>query len=220
MSSSLVVRLASAESELQEIFTFRYRVYVQEQGRFQRYADHEAKTIREPLDYHSRIFGAWVGGTLVGTVRSTFCRDGGAHEYSRLYGLHDAGDFHPMATSFSTKLIVADNHRGNLVVMRLCKATFLDGLANGILFNYIDCNPSRPRIIELFEAFGYIRAGEIVHPEYGVAIKLVMCLSDSARFLSRRSPFSDYVREVFSPQAVELLNSGLLTKKAVLSTAT
>lgn len=63
------VRIATTPEELEAVYRFRYRVYVEEMNRQERYADHDRKRIEEPMDAENTIIGAFKDGQVVGTVR-------------------------------------------------------------------------------------------------------------------------------------------------------
>lgn len=50
--------LAQSEHDREEVFRFRYTVYVEELGRYRRSADHRGRRLIEPEDDHSVIYGA------------------------------------------------------------------------------------------------------------------------------------------------------------------
>ena len=45
-----MITVSTEISELEELFSFRYRIYVEEMQRKQKYASHASKQIRDPLD--------------------------------------------------------------------------------------------------------------------------------------------------------------------------
>jgi hypothetical protein len=49
---------AQTTAELEAVYRFRYSVYVEEMNRTQRYADHELKQIKDPLDDFGHILYA------------------------------------------------------------------------------------------------------------------------------------------------------------------
>jgi len=184
------IRLASTASEREEIFRFRYQVYVLEQGRRQRYADHARQQIIEPLDSSAALLGAWRGSALVGTLRINCSRDGNLCGYDALYAMARVGRYHPTRTAITTKFVLHPRERGHAIAVRLCVAAFSYGTSREIAFNFIDCNPGAPRIIEFFEALGYVRLPDTIeHDEYGTAIPLVLCLADRDHLEAIRSPF-------------------------------
>src|ERR1051325_5221451 len=67
---------AESEHDREEIFRFRYTVYVQELGRYRGIADHEGRRLVEPEDEHSVIYGARRDGRVVGTGRMSFGAEG------------------------------------------------------------------------------------------------------------------------------------------------
>ena len=65
------IKQAISESEKDDIFKFRYRIYIEEMSRKQKYADHAAKTIKEPLDDDAYLLAAYDSdGLLIGTCRT------------------------------------------------------------------------------------------------------------------------------------------------------
>ena len=67
---------ALSERDREELFRFRYSVYVEELGRYGRIADHRGRRLVEPEDAHSVLSGARQDGQVVGTARLTFGADG------------------------------------------------------------------------------------------------------------------------------------------------
>src|SRR5256885_866600 len=63
---------AQSDRDREELFAFRYSVYVEELGRFRRTADHERHWLVEPEDAWSVLYGARENGRVVGTTRLTF----------------------------------------------------------------------------------------------------------------------------------------------------
>jgi len=198
------IRFARTASERQEIFRFRYQIYVLEQHRLQHYADHDRQQIAEPLDTKAALLGAWRGDSLVGTLRINLSRDGSLGSYESLYSMVRAGRFHPGRTAIATKFMVHPSERGHAVALRLCLAAFSYGMARDVAFSFIDCNPASPRVIEFFEALGYVRLpGTIDHMEYGPAVPLVLCLADRDHLNAIGSPFRKFLIPI-DPDVVDL----------------
>src|SRR5207245_26961 len=78
---------AQSDQEREELFEFRYAVYVEELGRFRRTADHERRRLVEPEDACSVLYGARHEGRVVGTARLTFGGDGFSRRQIDGYGL-------------------------------------------------------------------------------------------------------------------------------------
>jgi hypothetical protein len=60
------IRSATEQAELEQLFSFRYRIYVEEMQRKQKYADHSSKQIRDPLDDFAINLVAWDVSTQAG----------------------------------------------------------------------------------------------------------------------------------------------------------
>ena len=50
------IRLAQTQQELDDLYRFRYRIYVEEMGRLQHDADHKQKMIKETSFPYSNYF--------------------------------------------------------------------------------------------------------------------------------------------------------------------
>src|SRR5687768_10156956 len=116
------IHTAHSLSQSEDVFRMRYEVYVEELGRDQAHADHQARTIREPLDRRAILWVAYEGQRLVGTVRVNYARDGGVGDYASLYQMARLGYVHPRHTSITTKLIVARDYRNSSLAYRLAMA--------------------------------------------------------------------------------------------------
>jgi hypothetical protein len=69
---------AQSEQDREELFQFRYAVYVEveEMGRYRRIADHDGRRLVEPEDAHSALYGAREDRRVVATSRLSFGADG------------------------------------------------------------------------------------------------------------------------------------------------
>src|SRR5438067_13354099 len=68
-----------------EIYRFRYRIYVDQMGLRQKYADHARKRVVEPRDEAARIYAAYFNGTIVGTIRGNRFSDLPTADYRKVY---------------------------------------------------------------------------------------------------------------------------------------
>ena len=188
------IRLATSPEDRQRVFEFRYRIYVEEMDRPQNYADHGRGTVEEPLDATGRIFLAEDDkGNVIGTLRTNFSRDSDLGIYETLYGMECAGPLHPMHTSVSTKFMIAPEMRSGALGVRLASAGYRYNLREGILFDFIDCNP---HLESTFSRLGYLAYRDrINHPEYGDVLPLVLALTDHEYLESIRSPWASICRE-------------------------
>jgi hypothetical protein len=191
MSTS--VRLATSDSDRRAIYRLRYRVYVEDMGRHQTYADHSAGTVIEPLDDNGLLFAAFDGSTVIGTVRHNYSRHGGIGDYEKLYEMWSAGAYHPSRTCITTKLIVDPAHRGGAGIA-LAVAGYRQAVTDGMRFCFIDCNDP---LVPLFRKLGYREHGKISHPEYGEVNAMLLDFEDIAHLVKIGSPFAPHALELF-----------------------
>ena len=180
------IRIVKTSAELEQIYQFRYKIYVEEMGRKQTYADHQRKTIIEPLDKTGYIFGAFENGEVVGTLRCNLAKESDLGYYEELYRMRSVGSSHPDHTAIITKFIVDGSYRYGRLATRFCQAAYAFGMKNEVKFNFIDCNQ---HLVGFFKLFGYeIYAANIIHPEYGEVTPMMCNLLDIDLFKERRSP--------------------------------
>src|SRR5262245_16251634 len=71
-------RIATTDEERTALYRFRYRVYVEEMGRYRDTADHERQMLIDEEDERSWNFVAWDGDQVVASNRLTW----GPHGFS------------------------------------------------------------------------------------------------------------------------------------------
>lgn len=191
--------LASDESP-RDLFEFRYRIYVEEMGRPQRYANHATKTIVDPLDESGINILAVDQGEIVGCVRTNFLRNGSVGEYDRLYGLDRLSTAQRDEASICTRLMVGPSRRRSFVTFGIMKAVYEYGIARGIYLNFIDCNE---HLVPFFQKFGYRLTSREQHPEYGEVFILRLDVLDLEHLETVHSPFAPSLRAFLDNKAFE-----------------
>ncbi len=160
-------------------------------GRHQQYADHQRRTVSEPLDLSGHILSASSGddSVIVGTVRFNVGVDQNFGLYRELYKLDAFTPFFPKHVSITTKLMVAPRYRRSRLAVELACACYRRGLELGTCFDFIDCNPP---LVPFFVHLGYRQLFQPVrHPEYGEVVPLVLAMHDVEHLESVASPFSE-----------------------------
>src|SRR5215813_7166081 len=186
MTSWRLEVITSADA-LDALYAFRYRIYVEEMARPQKYADHAARRIRDPLDDCGYNIVAWdATGQISGCVRVNLARDGALDYYSDLLGLKAVGDEHPATTSVCTRLMILPEQRGSTLATRLSCASFDLGLSHGVVWNFIDCND---HLVGFFARMGYERTHTAVHEEYGRVNVMRLNIRDYAHLKATGSIF-------------------------------
>jgi hypothetical protein len=172
-----------------EIYRFRYRIYVEQMGLHQRYADHVRKRVVEPLDETARIYAACFNGNVVGTIRGNRFSESPTAYYRKLFRIDDRFPFHADEMSLTTKLMFDPVLRGSLYPIRLIVHYARDFNARQpCKIDFIDC---RRWLLPFFLRLGYVDyLGWAFHHEYG-NVRPLFCPADQVQRLQRlRSPLA------------------------------
>lgn len=185
-----VKQVPKSSLEREEIYRMRYDVYIGEKRYAQKYVDHVRKTICEPLDEDGFVYGAFAGNQIVGTVRTNYASQSQLEEYFDLFGVNPR--LFPNA-ALSTKLIVTPAYRGTTLALRLCAATYLQALRDGIRYGFIDCDPS---MAPLYERLGFraYRSVRYRFPERGEGVVMVIDIRDRVYLCKVHSPLLRFGR--------------------------
>lgn len=181
------IRLAANQEELEQLYRFRYSIYVEEMHRVQHDADHVNKRITDALDENGYNLLAFKAGMLSGTMRLNFTSHGPIPFYSDFYRINEQAGSTSGNSSIATRLMISKDLRRSTLALKLCIAAYTFGLWRGIRFNYIDCND---HLVEFFSSFGWRHyIGTAKHKEYGEVHPLKLDLYDEDLFRSINSPF-------------------------------
>lgn len=190
------IRLTETAEEREQVFKFRYRVYIEEMGKKQHYADHKQKKSKEPLDSSAHIFAAFQNGQIVGTARTNFSRNSNLEYYPQLYKMYEVvGDAHPQYTSISTKLIIQKELRGSLLFVELAQVLYKHLLLEGIKFDFSDCDSP---VTVFFKKLGYQVVGKENHPEYGEGNIMMLDVINLEHLEKINSPFKEVCKNFFN----------------------
>src|SRR4029453_5640787 len=133
---------AQSEHDQEELFRFRYAVYVEELGRYRQRADHRGRRLVEPEDAHSVLYGARQDGHVVGTARLTFGADGLSHRQIDEYSLgHLLAEVPAELRAGGERLMVAPDLRGSTVSAELRDFEREDVSARGVRMIFGACEP-------------------------------------------------------------------------------
>ena len=193
MNSWFRITEAVTDKARQDVYSFRYRIYVQEMKRFQMHADHLKRQVCEPLDISGHLLAAYGSNDeTIGTVRFNVGVDQHFGIYTDLYRLELFAPFLPEKVSITTKLMISPHFRGSSLALSLATVCYARGLDLGTCFDFIDCNPP---LVGFFERLGYRQTvGAIDHPEYGTVVPLVLVMHDVDYFTKIGSPFASIAR--------------------------
>jgi len=189
------IREAVDEAARNEIYRFRYRIYVEQLGLRQEYADHGRKLVVEPLDEAARIYAAYFNGAVVGAIRGNRFSDLQTAYYRELYRIDDRFPFRPDEMSLTTKLMFDPVLRGSVYPIRLIVHYARDFNARRpCKIDFVDC---RRWLLPFFLKLGYVDyLGWVDHNEYG-SVRPLFCPADQVMRLQRlRSPLAAVAREL------------------------
>lgn len=170
-----------------EVFQFRYKVYVEELHRKQTYADHNAKTIIDPLDKTARHGVVTKDGEIIAVVRLNMVRDGSVAPYDSLYEIDQLPVAEQETASICTRNMVLAEYRKTGVSIRMLKMIYEHGIRAGATSCYMDVNEP---LIPLFTKMGYVRLFEKDHPDYGHVTVMMLPVLDLDHLTKTRSPFA------------------------------
>lgn len=133
---------AQSEQDREELFRFRYGVYVQEMGRYRQTADHRGRRLVEPEDAHSILYGAREDGQAVGTSRLTLGADGFSARQIEQYSLGPfLSEVPARLMAVGERLMVAPHLRGWAVASQLRELAREDIEASGVRLVFGNCEP-------------------------------------------------------------------------------
>jgi hypothetical protein len=208
MTDAVDIRAARSAEDLERVYRFRYRIYVEEMRRKQKYADHALRRIEDPLDVGAINLAAFRENEVVGTVRINFSRTSDIGYYGDFYAMTSVGDDHPAHTSINTRLMIAPEFRKSRLALKMAIASYEFGAPKGIKWNFVDCND---HLVAFFKGLGYIEhVPKAEHEEYGLVTRLRLDVLNVVHLGLVNSPFVPYAKRLLSEitRPPELLSYG------------
>lgn len=169
------------------VYRFRYEVYVAELGRRQRYACHDTRSIRDPLDDTAHQIVAYKDEEIVAVVRLNFVRDGNLGEYEALYGISGLNTQEKATSAVCTRIMTARRYRHTPLGYRMIESAFRFSAEHDVTICLIDVNEPRR---ELFEKLGFRLLDRIEHPDYGRVCLMRLDGLDINHLRAVASPFA------------------------------
>ena len=183
------ILLAVSEAERQEVYRFRYAVYVEEMGKSPPDANYERRVLMDRFDATASLYLLRDGeGALVGTLRiNHLAALESAQEALRPIPLEPLLEQAPLKNlSYTSRLMLRADWRGGSSLALLCNRIFADSLEEGIRFDLCHAHPG---LIELYEQLGYRRfCAGITLPGVGYQVPMLLALRDRAHLRRCRSP--------------------------------
>jgi hypothetical protein len=199
----ITIRFVTEPDELLAIHRQRYAVYVEELKYPQKWADHVAGTVIEPLDATGHILGAFDNqGQLLGSVRLNYGVESDFGEYVELYGMKQFGPYFPERLVLTTKMILDLGHRGGTLMLRLCQASLLHTKEcfPKTAFALID---SKPPLDGYFQRLGFRPTGPMIqHPAAGSVVPMAFLFDDGEYLRRIGSPLKKFCSDVGETESV------------------
>ena len=187
---AVTVHTARTDAEREQVYAFRYQVYVGELGLSPPTADHARKRLWDPLDDVGVSHFLLDDGEVVGSLRMVF--------------LADIPDTAPLVEKFrmepaisamgraaictTSRFILHPRLRMSLAIHRLIEHAFEDAVGRGVRLNYGDCSP---HLLPFYEHLGYRRYTDAYNDTaYGFKVLILMLGRDQERFKQVRSPLA------------------------------
>ncbi|MGB8455228.1 MAG: hypothetical protein WCD89_23220 [Anaerocolumna sp.] len=187
------IRILKSEKELIEVGKFRYKVYIEEMKRIQKYADHKMKTIIEPEDTKAstRIIVAYSNKELIGTSR--------VHIYYPGDDVADLADYNipkgitdRFIVTEGTKFMINPSLRGesNLLGKLMMKFAYELLLRENVDIDFLNANDY---LLDYYGCRGYKKFGAAYfHKELRQYVyPMALLVKDYDYLQAIRSPFAE-----------------------------
>lgn len=190
------IRICKTYEERLDVYRLRYNVYIVEMGRKQKYADHERKTIEEPIDNYSIIFSANKNGTCIGTIRLTI-KEQHPLECEEFYGLENYIHYRDHEIAEVGKFLFLKEYRSTKYILDLLLYAYRWAFAKGIKVVFFNSNP---HLLKLYTKVGCKICGPyFLHPDLKEMVApLVFVVDDLSYLMSIGSPFYKYNCDFFN----------------------
>ena len=194
-NQELIIKIAVTEKELEDIYRFRFRVYVEEMFINVNFADHALKRVVDPADSGAFNAGAWLDGELISCVRLNRGGMPGFDDYRNLYKMDSIENFSPYRSVITSKLMVAEKHRNSRINILMQQFAYKVALEHDIEYCFIEC---KEELVHYYHKFGFRSYTEpIPHYVYSTITPLVLNLLDIEYLEKTRSPFMALYNEFY-----------------------
>ena len=196
MPENIHIAIAETEDEKRAVYRFRYRIYVEEMGKYRSVADHAQRMFYEPVDAQSRIIYATENGEVVATARTTW--GGDAPLPQRMIEQYQLAPFltevPETAISVGERGMVVPRLRGTDLFLRLIGESLRFANEHRIQLCFGDCEP---HLLNLYLGLGQRTYSKrnVNSAEAGYLIPIVFVPEDVVYLRRINSPLLEYVRD-------------------------
>lgn len=192
---------AESDSDREEVFALRYRVYVEELKKgFLQHADHERRWLRDPEDDrpNSTILFTRSKAGITGTLRvDAYPVDSIPTAIATRFSLHQLPTLPGRTVCELGRLVIAPEHRGLLILPALARKAYeisVDRYGARCGFNY--CAPG---LVGAYRRLGFRPyPGDLIFNQDGVRVPMMFVADDLAYHAEVGAPFLDEARRRFA----------------------
>lgn len=187
---AVTVHTARTDAQREQVYAFRYQVYVSELGLAPPTADHARKRLWDEHDDVGVSHFLLDDGEVVGSLRMIFLADlPDPAQLVEKFRMEPAIAVMGRAAICTTsRFIIHPRLRMGLAIHRLIEHAYEDAVARGVRLNYGDCSP---HLLPFYEHLGYRRYTEAYNDTaYGFKVLILMLGRDQQRFAQVRSPLA------------------------------
>ena len=213
-----VIREALTPTEREQIYQFRYQIYVKEMNRYHSIADHDKKQLKEEIDDQSRLYFVTDNGRIVGSMRFTWGGDAPLPERQiRQYDLQPFIDSIPQGQMvIGERFMVLPEYRGTDLLFRMFQAYLEFVNQHRIQLIFGDCEP---HLLNLYLGLGFrtYTTHNVNSQETGYLIPLIMVAEDMEYMKQIRSPLVNVIQDFGEQSMVPLAAVELLGRENAVS---
>ncbi|WAL61495.1 cyclic nucleotide-binding domain-containing protein [Thermocoleostomius sinensis] len=193
------VLLATTPEARQQIYQFRYRVYVEEMNKNPRGANHAERILKDELDDTATLLYLTIDGDIAATLRRNRLSETPLpnliHRALEIERFMVA--FPKDVLSFSSRFMVAPKYRNSSIAGAIVVEAYKLAREQGILFDF---SHASPWLVPFYENLGFRRYGDnFLDVDAGLQIPLVLLLDDIAHLQAVHSPMYRSARRVTTP---------------------
>ncbi|WP_416667681.1 cyclic nucleotide-binding domain-containing protein [Egbenema bharatensis] len=187
------VNIATTSEEKQQIYRFRYQVYVEEMRKKPKAANHTARILTDPLDETSILLYVTHADEIIATLRRNFL-DASKLPETIQEKLSIADFTHPKhQLSISTRLMIAPQWRRSVMVGAIVAEAYRQGRERDLQFDFVHC---APWLVPFYENLGYRRyTDHFLDSDTGLQIPMILVMEDVEHLRTVRSPFYRLARK-------------------------
>lgn len=180
-----VSKLVCMDHIKQQIYRFRYKIYIEEMQRTVKEANHHEHMIMDRMDLTGDLFATFRSNELAATMLCNTATDPNLGYYHELYRLNELTPEQQGRSYLMTRYMFAEDMRKTIGPYQLVKYAFRYYFDRGFRYTYIDCNK---HLEHIFYSLGFTLVGYINHPNFGQVALMRLDVTDVAAFRQSRSP--------------------------------